>query len=302
MYKYLTLLVASLFFLQCKGQEKKDDIIIVAQPIMEKDATNSIKILFKNLSKQDSIFIGEHKNIDLNENPTKSQIEINGENYLEYYTYIIPTKEGALKLPEIKGITKNKTITSKSRVITIVNEIPKATSNNILLKLISNKAKYNLNDTIKIELYEYSQFYNTTKITFKKDSIMALSKTKGINGALQMQKENDLYQITGVENLEGYIEERFDVLNFNWDPFRERSITEKIDGELYIKTLLFSADIKAKKKGDFKINPSKFKYTVFKSESDYLDSFVKNEKGTYSKKTSENKVLIISKELIFKVK
>ena len=300
MNRYLILFL--LLLTQCKGQEKNDDIIIVVQPVMEKDATNSIKILFKNLTLKDSIFIGEHEEIDLNDNPSKREIEIIGENYLEYYTYIIPTKKGIFKLPEIKGISKSKTIISKPKTIEIVNKIPIITSKNIILKLTSDKEKYSINDTIKIELYEYRQFYNVSKITLKKDSIMSLPKIKAVKSGLAIEKESDLYRISGIENLESYVEERFNILNFDWDPFGTGSIMAKINGDSYIKTLLFSVNIKAKQRGKFKIDPSKFKYVVFKSESDFSDSFVKNEKGTYNVKTSGNKILIVSKELSFEVK
>lgn len=107
MKNYILIVLSVLMFVSCNGQ-KTDDVIVIVQPKMEKGTTNSIKILFKNLNREDSISVQPTEDFDLNDNPSIQKREINREKYLEYYTYIIPRKTGEFKLPKIQGFRKDK--------------------------------------------------------------------------------------------------------------------------------------------------------------------------------------------------
>ncbi|WP_370425271.1 hypothetical protein [Tenacibaculum dicentrarchi] len=295
-------IILMLFFTSCNSQNLDDEIIIIIQPKLEINTTNSIKILFKNLKRTDSIFIEKVDGLEFNDNPSKHIREINGNNYLEYYTYTTSTQTGKIKLPIIKGISDSITLTSKPRTIEVVKKLAKTTKDDIILKLISNKEIYKKTDTISIVLYEYSKYYNVSKKTQKKDSIQSLPKIKGQGNTISIETESDMYKISGNEKLEDYIDENFNVVDFDWDPFRSGTIMESLNNELYLKTLLISIKVTPKHKGKFEIEPSRLMYFPHKSETDYYDSFEPNEKGTYTVLPPKNKILIISNELKFKVK
>ncbi|WP_299709708.1 hypothetical protein [uncultured Tenacibaculum sp.] len=300
MKNYILFLLLSII-ISCNSQKTNKDIIVIVQPKMEKGQTNSITILFKNLDKKDSIFVPKIEELELNDNPYIEKKVINGEEYLSYYNYIIPQKTGNFILSGIKGFSRDKVLTANSMNIEVVNKMPKVTHKDIVLKLVSDKQKYAKKDTINFALYEYSKYYTVNKVTTKRDSLISLPKLKNKESSIQIEKESDLYKISGIESLESQLEHNFEVIDFDYDPFREGSIMEVLNNELYIKTLLISFKMLAKNKGKFTIAPSQFIYLISKSNSDYLGSLTTNNSKN-DKINMSNKIQIKSNELSFLVK
>lgn len=186
--------------------------------------------------------------------------------------------------------------------IEVVDKMPNATDRDIILKLISDKKKYKKRDTIHFALYEYSKYYEVSKITTKKNHLISLPKVTSNGDAIQIEKESDTYRISGIESLEKQLENDFEVIDFDWDLFRTESIMEKLNGSLYIKTLLMSFDVLPKHKGKYTIAASEFIYLISKSNSDYFGNFTPTGDGSYKVNIPKNKIHIKSNELSFIVK
>lgn len=291
-----------LFFTGCKTQKLNEDVIVIVQPKLEKNTTNSIKILFKDLQLTDSIYIENVEGLELNEYPSKSITELNGNKYLEYYTYVIPTKTGKIPLPTIKGISDSRTIISNPKTVEVFDSLPNVTKNDIVLKLSANKKKFSIKDTISIALYEYSKYYKTNKKTIGNDNDLSIPKIEGKENKIAIKIKSDFYKISGNADLEQYIEDNFNLVDFDWDPFKDNTITEHLNGDLYLKTLIFSLKMTPKQKGKYEIQPSRFSYFVYKSETDFFDDFTPNANGGYTVSQTKNKKIFQSNTLKFEVR
>lgn len=299
---YLVILPLLGMFLNCKNTSVQEDVMVIVQPTVEKGSTNSFKILFKDLTLKDSIFISKTDSLEFNDNPSiREDVIINGHKYLEYYTYLIPLKNGEIALPVIKGITKNKTITATPRTLKVVDKIKEVTENDIVLNWVSDKNSYQLTDTIHFALYEYSRFYEVKKTTTKQDSIFSLPKMEGKGNKIIFEVESDMYKISGNKKLEHQLSNDFEVITFDYDFFRTQSVMEKLNNTLYIKTLLVNFLVLPKQEGSYTIEPSEFMYYVDFSMSDVLDSFTPNDDGSHTMIPTKNSILIKSNKLSFKV-
>lgn len=291
-----------LFFTGCNSQKVDEDVIVIIQPKLENNTTNKMKVLFKGLQLTDSICIENVDGLELNDYPSKKITELNGNKYLEYYTNIIPTKTGKINLPIVKGISDSVTLISEPKIVEVVDTLPNVTEDDIVLKLTSDKKKYSLNDTISITLYEYSKYYNVSKITTNTDNDFSIPKIEGKENELAIEMESDFYKVSGNATLEKYIEENFYLEEFDWDPFKDKTTMERLNDSLYLKNLLFSMKLTPKRKGKYKIKPSEFVYFVYKSETDYFDDFKPNGDGSYKVSRPKNKKLFSSNSLEFSVK
>lgn len=294
---FLSILLISV---SCEGQKANEDIIVIFQPKMEKEKTNSITILFKNLSQQDSISIPNINGFELNDSPSIQEKEIDGQKYLEYYNYIIPKETGTFLLPTIRGFTEDKVLTANAMNIEVVNKIPMATEKDIILKLVSDKNKYQQKDTISFSLYEYSKYYKVKKVTTKIDSVVSLPKMESKDNTLRFEVKTNFYELSGNEKLEDQLYNDFEIINLHYDFFNERRIMEELYNSWYIKTLLISLKVVSKRKGKHIISPSEFIYYISKSDSDYFETYIPNENGKgYTLKPTDNKIKVKSNELSF---
>ncbi|QCW98868.1 hypothetical protein FGM00_01555 [Aggregatimonas sangjinii] len=289
-----------LIAVSCEGQEAIEDIIVIVQPKMEIKKTNSITILFRNLSQQDSISIPSTNGFEFNDFPSIQEKERDGQKYLEYYNYIIPKERGTLELPTIQGFTKDKVLSANPMNIEVVDKIPMATEKEIILKLVSDKNKYQQKDTIGFSLYEYSKYYKVKKVTTKIDSIVSPPKVEGRDNTLRFEVKTNLYKLSGNEKLEDQLNSDFEIVDLDYDIFGEGRIMEELYGSWYIKTLLLSLKVVSKRKGKHTIGPSEFIYFISKSDSDFLETYIPNKDGKgYTVQPTDNKIKVKSNELSF---
>lgn len=287
--------------ISCNGQ-KTDDVVVIIQPKMEKGKSNSIKILFKNLNREDSISVQSIENFELNDNPLIQETERNGDKYLEYFNLIIPRKTGKFTLPKIKGFRKDKILTAKSMDIEVVDKMPDATDKDIILKLVSDKKIYNKKDTINFSLYEYNKYVMHSHCTVKFDSLLYLPKTKRRDEAIRKIQNDWIYKLSGNESLEKQLENDFEVVEVKTDFYRNESIMEKLNGSLYIKTLLVSFDVLPKHKGEYTIKPSEHIFFIDKSTNYQGSHLNKRDDGSFDVSRHKDRIHIKSNKLSFTVK
>ncbi|MGB1295874.1 MAG: hypothetical protein ACPG6V_10360 [Flavobacteriales bacterium] len=296
MIKQLILIVFLLVVVKgCKSKNEPADVIVVMQSKMELNTTNSIKILFKNRELGDSVIIHQEPGLKFNDNPNLMNLkhEINGLEYLEYYNYIIPTQIGEITLPKIECISTGKILTVPPKKIKVYDKLPVPTKADVFIEMTTNAKTYSVSDKILFSIYEYSKYYNVTKRTVEKDSLLKIPHVKVEKNTLNLILQSNLYKITGNKHLEAYLKKNFTILDYDYDIFRNENSMVKKDGEWFIKTKLLSLAMKPKHSGRFKFDPCRFIYVLHTSETEYFNV------GTAKNET--NKLLISSNRHEFEV-
>ncbi len=255
--------ILSCFFLLitwCSCQEKKSEMInIIIQPEVELNKKMNITLYFKELPDEDTVKIDSIKGLNI------SQFNLHGGFYYSLGTidtYAIPTKTGKIEFPPISINIKGVEYKSKPFSINVVNNI-KLDSNSVRMVLESDKSTYQLYDTINITLYQYSKFSRTSyRMTGEEpESLMTTMET--------------LNEMSGIPNLEEYIDENFEYIDFKWGfPYRQITM-KKLSGENYIMEKIFSIKILANKEGKYTIQPSTFDFFIYKNDDDYYMDYLK---------------------------
>lgn len=78
------------------------------------------------------------------------------------------------------------------------------------------------------------------------------------------------------------IDQKFEIADVDWNMFNSRQSMEKVENELYIKTLILELRLLPTIKGAFEVGPSNYNLSIYKSNTDYFNKFVPNDKGSYN--------------------
>jgi hypothetical protein len=291
---YMVTMVATVVSTSC--QEKKEQPIVqyVVQPEIELGKTADFYITFK--VKPDSVWT-DTDHIDGLEltnglSEVMSHIDENS-----FYTYVKPNRLGKINFPVLNVSIKGKQYKTAPFSVNVVEKL-NVDQDAVKIELKTDKMVYGLKDTIKISLYQYSKFTQTSRKSISKKAAIT-----GKGNEIKISTEQGPDDIAGIAGFEKYVDQHFEMEDFDWDPFQSRKIVENIDGINYLKTLIFSASLLPKNKGEFKIGPSEFNYLVFKSNTDYFARLVPNEDGKYRvTEGGATKLKIASKPVTFEVK
>ena len=291
-------------------QEKKEQPMVqyVVQPDIELGKTADFYISFK--VKPDSVWAENGKidglelttdlsevmqHIDESKSTDDSGKVVHA--YYNFYTYAKPTRLGKINFPVLNVSIQDKQYKTAAFSVNVVEKL-KVDQDAVKIELNSDQAVYGLKDTVKISLYEYSKFTNAVRKNVSKQSAIA-----GKGNEIKISTEQGPDEITGIAGFEKYLEQGFEMEDFDWDPFKSRKSIENIDGVNYLKTLVFTASFLPKKKGEFKIGPSEFNYLVFKSNTDYFARLTPMDDGKYSVTDGgATKLKVSSNTITFKVK
>lgn len=267
----------------CFCQTKEPQMMrIVMQPEVEINKQTDLKIYFNRLPDKGAVQIDSTDDWEIiRENGAMGQnIDTEKYEYL-FYTYATPVKLGKIEIPPVSVKIKKVEYKSKPFSVDVVDSIM-VDSNSVRTILVADKNTYQLQDTIQLSLYEYSKFSKENKHIVKDTPDINNISISGKGNAINVSGEFTLEDIYGIQNIEKYLDEYFTVADLEWNPFYENQTMEKLDGENYIKTKLFTIYLLANKKGEYEFQPSIFDYSVYRSNDDYWRKFVPNDEGAYT--------------------
>lgn len=269
------------FFVSCE-KKKEEYIQIVIQPDLVVNETVDFEIYFKEIPDQGSLKIESSDIFELNESPHTSINSVDNETKRHFYiTYITPLREGNLKIPKISAEFNGIEHTT-SLMMVVSKKVVDIKDNAVVLELKSNKKKYRLQDTVEINLFEYSKFDQIYKSVLVDTTKYTLPKMKGVYGNLTIEVETNFFKETGIKGLDDYLVDNFELIDYDWDPFKEMATMERKGNDMYIKNLLMKLVLIPKNKGEFSINKSVFKYKIYRSNDKYFNQSVPSENTTDS--------------------
>ena len=212
-----------------------------------------------------------------------NEIELTGDNdkviktFYSSYTYAKPTKLGKIEFPILSVRYKGKVYKTSPFSINVVDKI-KIDHDAVQVIWSTKKIIYNETDTIKISLYEYSKFSQTERTHHSPKNLSLTGKEDKINVSAKETIDN----IAGIDDFEKLIDQKFEIVNVDWNMLNGRKSMEKVENELFIKTLILELSLLSKSKGTFQIGPSNYDFFIHKSNTDYFNKFVPNDKGSYN--------------------
>ena len=276
---FISLILLTMQTVVCLCQEKRQDMIwVVLQPEAEIDKMIDFEIYFACRPDENSLQIESVAGFEIEGSSIREKGEV-----FSFYTYAKPTKLGEIDIPAIS--VKIDGVEYKSVPISInIVETLEVDSNSVKTILISDSSVYKLQDTIKLSLYQYSRFSNISRQTPVNDKISPLDgiSMERRENEIVIQNEQTLFEISGILNLENYLNDNFEITDFKWDPFNQNQTVEKFENEHYIRTNIFSISLLAGKEGIYMFQPSTFEYLVYKSNSDYFKRFSPNKDGSFT--------------------
>lgn len=286
-YLHFILIIFPLTNISCQSKKEKDFVWFVVQPEVELGKSIDFTVHFK--EKPDSIYtnVKEINGLELTDH--LDQIRVTSESSLtddedkvlessyKFYTYAKPTKLGRIDFPIVTVVYKGKEYKTKPFHINVVNKIS-IDKNDIKVAWSAEKSSYKKTDTIKLSLYEYSKFSESTR----KHSSPKNISLKGQENQINLSYEDTIDNIAGIDNFENLLNQKFEIVNFNWNMSNYSQSMEEIDGEIYIKVLIISLDLLPKTKGKYTFGPSDFDYFIYKNNADYFKELVPNDNGSYS--------------------
>lgn len=277
-----------LISVSCQNIDEKEFVQFVVQPEAELGKSIDFSIHFE--EKPDSISTSkdEIRGLELTDNLNTvlnkiSESELTDDEdkviktFYKFYTYAKATKIGKIDIPILTVICKGKKYKTKPFSINVVDKI-KVDSNAVKVVWYSDKTKYTKKDTIKISLYEYSKFSQTTRV----QSALKKLDLKGKGNEISVNFEMTMDKLSGILGFEKLIDDKFEIENIDWNMLRDRQSMTVIDNEVYIKTLIIELDLFAKAKCEVEIGPSSYDFSIYKSNTDYFNKFVPNEEGSYT--------------------
>ena len=293
---FLYLILLPFTFVSCqsksnkkqKDKHKKEFVQFVVQPEVELGKSFDFSIYFEEMPDSISSSTPEIDGLELTDklsealNTTKES-ELTGDNdvvikkFYSFYTYATPTKLGKIEFPILSVTHKGKVYKTSPFSINVVEKI-KIDQDAVKVIWSSDKSSYDKKDTITLSLYEYSKFSKTSR---KRAAAKNLS-LKGKENEIKVGVEQTIDDIAGINGFEKWIDPQFEIVNFDWDLFRNRQSMEKLDNELYIKTLILEIQLSAKTTGTVEFGPSEYDFLLYNSNTDYFNKFVPNDNGSYS--------------------
>ncbi|GGE65787.1 hypothetical protein EV200_106247 [Pedobacter psychrotolerans] len=287
-FLYLIIIIFPFASVSCQTKNEKEFVQFVVQPEAEIGKSIDFTIHFE--EKPDSIWSSntEINGLELTDklDRTLSKIkesELTGDNdkviktFYSFYTYAKPTKLGKIESPILSVRYKGKVYKTTPFSINVVEKI-KIDQDAVQVIWSTEKKTYHKTDTIKISLYEYSKFSQTKRIHSSPKNLSLTGKENKINVSVEETIDN----IAGIDDFEKLIEQKFEIVNVDWNMFNSRQSMGKVENELFIKTLILELSLLSKSKGTFQIGPSNYDFFIHKSNTDYFNKFVPNDKGSYN--------------------
>lgn len=239
MMKPSRVVIILLFFSFLFGSCQKEEYIkVLVQQKLKLNENYSLKIRFKKLpDKKNSLFIQPTDDFIL-EKAGAWITDINtetGDSIITYSTFITPKRKGIINLPIITAKFNGKTITSERYIVEVLNDI-EITEDAVILEWKSDRRIYSQKDSIVVELYEYSSFVNTRKIPVKNGEKSNLSNIQGDNNNLNISAKITPSFLSGINDFDTFINNGFEVVSFDIDPFRVYQTIEEKEGKYILKT------------------------------------------------------------------
>lgn len=287
---------------------------IVVQPEVEINKSFAFKLLFKvkpdtvwaEVDEIDGLEMAESFNTAINRISTSTSTDGKEYKITTYHTecYTEPVRLGKIDFPIIYYRINGKQFQTQPLSITSVTEI-KIDKETISLQLHSDKKKYKMEDLVRITLFQYSRIdlvnrFSKREIEFAENQL----KLKGENNTINISFEQSIDDIVGIPLFEKEINKNFTIVDFDFNPFDEFQMMEKIDKVYFIKTKVFEILLQPKSKGEFEIGPSEFGYYITKNQSDYMDNLEPTDKDGMYRITRKNsrKMFFKSNTITFSVK
>ncbi|MEJ2882248.1 hypothetical protein [Pedobacter sp. GR22-6] len=299
MNKYVILLsslILIFILISCrKTADKKEDekVWIVAQPQVELNKSSVVKIFFKGKPDQGSVRVIQKNNktgIDLDAAEIENNIESDGTNH--YYELVFTAGDlGKSDLPVIAAKIAGKDYESAPCAIEVVKQ-QHVDSNAVKLFLKADKDRYQLQDTIKISLYEYAKFSSTAKFT-----PADLVKNGAPEALFEVIDEGNVDYKVGIVGFKSYIDANFNVAKFTWNVNEIGKQMAALNQEIFIKQQIFEMKMIAKRKGKFSIPASRFDYKIYP----YKEAFKEEILGPKGVLETKNRIAVQSNVLNFDV-
>ncbi|NRS90807.1 hypothetical protein HNQ02_003754 [Flavobacterium sp. 7E] len=280
----------SLTLVSCQNKNKTEFISIIIQPEIEigqsvdfyvytKQKVSSISSDFYTIN---GLELTDNLQKMLNKNPNESNITDENDKLIEstfsYFNYAKATKIGKITFPILTAKYKGKEYKTKPFSINVVDKI-KIDKNTVKLIWTTNKTVFASKDTVKVCLYEYSKISQTTRKHLSTKITSMKGEKNEIN--IDVESEDNIDNISGINNFEKSIEQKFKLVDFSLNVMEKQSM-EEINNILYIKKLIIELYLTPKLIGNFDFGTSEFDYSIYKNNSDYSDKFIPNESGTYT--------------------
>lgn len=287
-FLYLTIIIFPFSTVSCQSKNDKEFVWFVVQPEVEIGKSIDFSIHFE--EKPDSIWSSnaEIDGLELTDKLDKvygkiSESELTGDNdkviktFYKFYTYAKPTKLGRIEFPILSVKHKGKLYKTLPFSINVVEKI-QVDQDDVKVIWSTEKSTYKKTDTIKVSLYEYSKFSETKRTHSSAKNLSITGKESQINVSVEETIDN----IAGIDDFEKMIDQKFEIIDVDWNMFKSRQSMKEKENGLYIKTLILELSLLSKTMGTFKVGPSNYDFSVYKSNTDYFNKFVPNEKGSYS--------------------
>ncbi|TDG35580.1 hypothetical protein EZJ43_13240 [Pedobacter changchengzhani] len=284
---YLIIIIFPFTILSCQSKNDKDFVWFVVQPEAEIGKSIDFSIHFE--EKPDSIYtnVKEIDGLELTNNLDRvhmtSENSITDENdkviktFYEFYTYAKPTRLGRIDFPIMTVLYKGKEYKSKPFHINVVDKIT-IDKNDIKVIWSADKSSYKKTDTIKLTLYEYSKFSENNRTSGTPKSISLTGKNNQINLGVEETIDN----IAGIDDFEKLINQKFEIVDVDWNILKNRQSMEEIEGEFYIRTLILGLHLLPKTQKNFILGESYYDYHIYKNNTDYFKEYVPNDEGSYN--------------------
>lgn len=132
--------------------------------------------------------------------------------------------------------------------------------------LVTDKDRYQVDDTIRLSLYEYAKFSQIARFT--PSDLVA----KGAPEALfEVIDEGNVDYKVGITDFKKYMHAHFKVASFTWNAQGTGKTMATLDHNTYIKNQIFEMKLIPKDKGTFTIANSRFEYKIYPYEEAFKE-------------------------------
>lgn len=279
-FLYLIIIIFPFTSVFCQSKNEKEFVQFVVQPEVELGKSIDFSIHFEEKPESIHTSANEINGLELTYNLDKvlgkiSESNLTDDNdkviksFYKFYTYAKPIKIGIIDFPILTVKYKEKEYKSKPFHINVVDKIA-IDQNAVKVVWSVDKNIFAKKDTIKFSLYEYSKFSETKRIHSPAKNLSLTGKENEINLSVEQTIDN----IAGIDNFEKLIDQKFEIIDVDWNMFNSRQSMEKFENELYIKTLILELHLLAKTKDTFEVGPSEYDFSIYKSNTDYFPPLV----------------------------
>lgn len=267
-FKAVILVTIFLFSFSCcsPGQATdKEMITLVGQPKIALHQSTAIKVYFKEKPDLGSIVVTSAEGdleTDFDAATIEKELEAEGTAYFYEFQFDAGSL-GNVNFPIIEAQIAGKKYKSQPASIEVVEQLS-VDSDAVRTILMTDKEVYSLEDTITLSLFEYSKFMQITRFTPAE-----LVKKGAPEAMMAIIDEGNVDYKVGIESFKKTIDDHFDVASFQWNADYQGKTMSSLDGQPYIKDLIFEIKLIPKAKGTVSIGKSNFDYKVYP----HLDAF-----------------------------